>query len=94
MRKTIDQIYPFTFVLLIAFVILVITETTYTKKGVITSVNDYKIQITDEGGFIWEVEGDNFKVGDHVVLTMDTNHTDDTIKDDIVKKIKKIKENT
>lgn len=64
---------------------------TYTRTAIVTKVENGKVTVTEKDGYVWEFYGDGFSVNDYVEMTMDTNNTDSTIKDDIVKKVKKIK---
>lgn len=58
-------------------------ETTYTREGQIVYVEDNIVTVEDESGFSWELETDELKEGQMVVLKMNDNNTD-SIKDDII----------
>lgn len=55
----------------------------YYKHAEVTSISASEVTV-DDGKNYWTFEGDGFKVGDKVKLTMDTNTTDTYIYDDIV----------
>ena len=79
---------------IVIFIILFLLnyyETTYTRKAEVGYVSNEVVRAIDESGYIWEFEDDNFKVGDHVILTMDNYCTDNIITDDVIKRVDKIK---
>lgn len=59
-------------------------EATYTRKGRVVCVKDNIVTIEDKSGFLWELEADELKEGQEVVLKMNDNNTDGIIKDDII----------
>ena len=59
-------------------------ERTYTRKGQVISVKDNIVMVEDKSGFLWELETDELKEGQEVVLKMNDNNTDSIIKDDII----------
>lgn len=59
-------------------------EATYTREGRVINVKDNIVTVEDKGGFLWELETDELKEGQEVVLKMNDNHTDSIIKDDII----------
>ena len=65
-------------------------EVTYTREAIVVRVEDEKVFAQEREGYIWDFYGDDFSIGDKVELIMDTNNTDSIIKDDIVKKVRKI----
>lgn len=65
-------------------------EVTYTREATVIRVEDEKVFAQEREGYIWDFYGDGFSIGDKVELIMDTNNTDSMIKDDIVKKVRKI----
>lgn len=69
-----------------------ILETTYTKEGIIIQVKGNIVTIVDESGKEWDFCKAGFSVNDTVKMTIDNNHSD-TIKDDQIKTIKKIRAN-
>ncbi len=66
-------------------------ESTYTRKATVKNVIEDTVIVEDEGGNVWEFFGDGFFEGDKLTLTMDNNHTDSIITDDIIKDANKIK---
>ena len=58
-------------------------ERTYTRKGQVISVKDNIVMVEDGSGFLWELETDELKEGQEVVLKMNDNHTD-VITDDVI----------
>lgn len=66
-------------------------ERTYSREHCqIVSIENENIIVEDESGNLWSFEDQSFSLNDIVTLTMDTNNTDNNIKDDII--IKVIKE--
>lgn len=59
-------------------------ERTYTRKGQVVCVKGNIVTVEDKSGFLWELETDELKEGQEVVLKMNDNHTDSIIKDDII----------
>lgn len=59
-------------------------ESTYTRNGEVISVNGEVVTVEDKSGFLWELKTDELKEGQSVCLTMNDNHTDSIIKDDII----------
>lgn len=82
---------------IIAFCFLIIPgiagmlESRYNYNGIITKVNGAEVFIEDVTGNVWEIESENYQVGDKVRVTFDTKHTDNTRQDDIIIKVIKIK---
>lgn len=58
-------------------------EATYTREGRVVYVEVNNVIVEDESGFLWELETDELKEGQEVVLKMNDNHTD-IIVDDII----------
>lgn len=59
-------------------------ERTYTRKGQVISVKDNIVTIEDKSGFLWELETDELKEGQELILKMNDNNTDGIITDDII----------
>lgn len=59
-------------------------ERTYIRKGQVVCVKGNIVTVEDKSGFLWELETDELKEGQEVVLKMNDNHTDSIIKDDII----------
>lgn len=59
-------------------------EATYTRKGQVVCVKGNIVTVEDKSGFLWELETDELKEGQEVVLKMNDNNTDSIIKDDII----------
>ena len=66
-------------------------KTHYEREAIVIGYQGYDIKVEDKQGNIWVFEGSDYKLGDKVVLSMYTNHTDENIYDDeiINAKIKK-----
>lgn len=65
-------------------------DTYYTRQAKVIEVNDTIITVQDTCNNVWQFEGNNYCIDDQVILTMDANHTDFNIYDDIIKKVKKV----
>ena len=59
-------------------------EATYTREGQVVCVKGNIVTVEDKSGFLWELETDELKEGQEVVLKMNDNNTDGIIKDDII----------
>ena len=64
-------------------------ETTYTREAVVTAIEYDEVTVEDTTGNVWEFYGDDFFVGEKVILTMDNNNTDNNIFDDFIKNVEK-----
>lgn len=78
------------FIVILCFYFCSFVETHYTREGIVVENNDNLITVKDECGYLWDFEGNDFKVNERVKLTMDTNHTDSNIFDDKIIHVKKI----
>lgn len=61
------------------------------RRGIVTNIEGQVVEITDNGGTIWAwecEEGEEFTKGEHVILVMNNNKTEETEEDDIIVKIK------
>lgn len=65
-------------------------DTYYTRQAKVIGVNDTIITVQDTCNNVWQFEGNNYCIDDQVILTMDANHTDFNIYDDMIKKVKKV----
>ena len=66
-------------------------ERTYSREHCqVIDIENENIIVEDENGNLWSFEDQGFSLSDTVALIMDTNNTDNNIKDDII--IKVIKE--
>lgn len=79
------------FIVILCFCFCSFTETHYTREGIVVENNNNLITVKDECGYLWDFEGDDFKINERVKLTMDTNHTDSNIFDDKIIYVKEIK---
>ena len=59
-------------------------ERTYTREGLVVCVKGNIVTVEDKSGFLWELETDELREGQEVVLKMNDNNTDSIIKDDII----------
>ena len=66
-------------------------KTHYEKEAIVIGCQGYDTRVEDKQGNIWVFEGSDYELGDELILTMYTNHTDENIYDDeiINAKIKK-----
>ena len=65
-------------------------ETHYSHTAIVSEVDGDEILIEDSTGNLWEYEGEGYKVGDKLKVTFYTNLTDNTKRDDIITKIKRM----
>lgn len=79
-------------VIIIALIFCNIIATTYIREVRVIKVSGDNVQVVDKTGECWEFKGTNFSIDDKVKLVMNDNNTDDTIKDDIIKRVIRIKE--
>lgn len=65
-------------------------DTTIIRKATVEKIENGIIEMTDKNGniWLWEEEEKDFFKGQKVKLIMNNNHTEDTIEDDIIIKIK------
>ena len=59
-------------------------ERTYTREGQVVCVKGNIVTVEDKSGFLWELETDELREGQEVVLKMNNNNNDNIIKDDII----------
>jgi hypothetical protein len=59
-------------------------ERTYTREGQVVYVEDNNVTVENKSGFLWELETDELKEGQMVVLKMNDNNTEGIITDDII----------
>ena len=85
------QLFIFSILLVVCLIFCNYVETKYTKKATVIQVIDEIVIVQDFNGNVWKCYADGYCTGDKVLLTMDNNHTDNNINDDIIKKIKLIK---
>lgn len=72
----------------IVFAVCSKIEMTYTRKAVVTEINNTLVTFTDECGYNWQADLERLEIGDRVKLIMDNNTTNNNIKDDKIIKIK------
>lgn len=63
-------------------------EHNYTREAIVTDIECTEITVEDSSGHYWILYGDEYSIGDRVVLKMHDNNTSNYIKDDIIKGIK------
>lgn len=89
-----DNVILITMIILIAIVWILFVkciDSRVDKKGYIYSIDNNVITVVDLAGDAWEwelEEGEEFTVGQHVILVMKDNGTKENEKDDIILKIK------
>ena len=62
-------------------------DTHYNREGIVTSIEDNVITITDTTGNTWEIEDTNIAIGTNVTLKMHTQGTTNNITDDTIIKV-------
>lgn len=63
-------------------------KTHYKREAVVIGYQGYDTEVEDKQGNIWVFEGSNYELGDEVILSMYTNHTDENIYDDEIINVK------
>lgn len=63
-------------------------KTHYKREAIVIDYQGYDTKVEDKQGNIWVFEGSNYELGDEVVLSMYTNHTDENIYDDEIINVK------
>ena len=81
-------------VLLVAGLLLVggiggAIETNYSRDAVVTEVNGEEIMVVDKTNNEWVFTGEGYEVGDEVTLKMFNGYTDNTLKDDEIRRVVK-----
>lgn len=91
-KKEVIKGILFIIIFIIIFKICGIVESTNIKKGYVTNIEERLITIEDTQGKEWQyVTNKKLAINDKVSIVIDNNNTEDNEKDDIVKKVKKIK---
>lgn len=67
-------------------------DRTYYREGVVDETKGLSVRIVDTTGKAWWCDDCYATKGDKVILKMDTNGTDEYIKDDIIKDINFVEE--
>lgn len=62
-------------------------ESTYTREGVVVSVDHNTVTVQDAKGYQWDFEGTGYTLNQEVTMVMSDNHTS-TIFDDTVLRVK------
>lgn len=58
---------------------------TYTRNDCeVVSTRNGVVTVADNCGYVWDFEGDGYKVGEHINIKMNTNGTDNPIDDSII----------
>lgn len=85
------RVYLFLLLFLIIFSFASIYETTYWRDAeVVAFEDDDLVVLEDEYGHVWTVQTDELKLRQNVKLTIKTNCTDNTNRDDYITQIKVI----
>lgn len=65
-------------------------ESHYTREATVVGIDiqNSKVIVVDSTGHEWSFVGTNYKVSDKVVMSMNTNHTDNTVNDDAIESVK------
>ena len=91
MRKVIVILVTIVFILLV-LAISGYADTRYSTRAQVLSVNNTSTLFVDTAGYVWEVSDTNYTKGQSIMLYFYNNTTDYTREDDIIVKIKPIKE--
>lgn len=59
-------------------------ENRYTREVTVKRVEGTVITVEDKQGYIWEFNGDDYKVGQHITVVMNDNHTSNIYDDEII----------
>ena len=75
--------------MIVTIIILVISlfnslESRYTRDVTVKSVEGTTITVEDNRGYVWEFKGDDYKVGQHITIVMNDNHTSNIYDDEII----------
>ena len=62
-------------------------ESTYTREGVVVSVDHNTVTVQDAKGYQWDFEGTGYTLNQEITMVMNDNHTS-TIFDDTVLRVK------
>lgn len=62
-------------------------ESTYTREGVVVSVDHNTVTVQDAKGYQWDFEGTGYTLNQEITMVMSDNHTS-TIFDDTVLRVK------
>lgn len=63
-------------------------KTHYEKEAIVIGYQGYDTRVEDKQGNIWVFESSDYELGDELILTMYTNHTDENIYDDEIINVK------
>lgn len=78
-----------TTIIIIAFILTVslfnTLESRYTRDVTVKSIEGMVVTVEDKQGYIWQLKGDNYKIGQHITIVMNDNHTSNIFDDEIVK---------
>lgn len=72
------------FSVLILLGLLNTIESRYTREVTVKRVEETAITVEDKQGYIWEFKGDDYKVGQHITVVMNDNHTSNIYDDEII----------
>lgn len=79
-------------IIIVLFKLSIIVNSSIVKDGYVVDVEDKLITVEDIQGKEWQyITNKKFIINDKVSIVIDNNNTEDDEKDDIVKRIKKIK---
>lgn len=62
-------------------------ESTYTREGVVVSIDHNTVTVQDAKGYQWDFEGTGYTLNQEITMVMNDNHTS-TIFDDTVLRVK------
>ena len=60
-------------------------ESTYTRDVVVTKVDCVEVTVQDKQGHLWSFYGDDYTVGQEIIVVMNDQHTSSIYDDTIVK---------
>ena len=71
-------------VIIMALSVAGMIETTYTRDVVVTDVDCIEVTVEDRQGHRWTFLGDEYKVGQEIIVVMNDNHTSIITDDEII----------
>lgn len=73
-----------TVIIILTISLLNTLESRYTRDVTVKSVEETTITVEDNKGYVWEFNGDDYKVGQHIIVVMNDNHTSNIYDDEII----------
>lgn len=77
-----------TTIIIMAFILVVslfnTIESRYTRDVTVKKIEGIVVTVEDKQGYIWEFKGDSYKIGQHITVVMNDNHTSNICDDEII----------